>query len=106
MIRRGDGKFFTTEDAMATGVSAGGRIRLENALLTAVAEHPIAAYSMVKFERFGVVSPLSGGIIPVNTVCGIVEADADVGDPVDVIREGMVTNSDWLFEKVNELNDK
>lgn len=93
-IRTGDRKFFTTEDAFVTGVASGAQLRVNNIVLPAIAQEPLAEYSVVEYYDFNKLQharPLNQG----RKVFGFIEEDAHTGEVVNFVLEGMIVNEDW-----------
>ena len=51
-VRRGDGRFFTTEDVAVTGIAASSQVKIGSIVVDAVATTSIPAYSVVNFVDF------------------------------------------------------
>lgn len=94
VITKSDGTFFTTEDAVSTGIGSNARIKLETITLTGKAATSISAYSLVRFTDFNTVS-LATNMMADAGMYGIVERNAVVGDIVTIVHEGIITNPDW-----------
>lgn len=96
-IRKGDGSFFTTEDLFVTGVPSGASLRVNNVLLSAQAQSPIAAYQVVQFSDFNKLVP-AVPTLQRDKVFGIVEEDATTNEVVNFVVEGLIFNEDWDWE--------
>lgn len=93
-VRRSNGTFFTTEDAVTTGISSAAMVKLGSVVIDAVAAENIPAYSIVRFSDFHQIE-LASNYVSVNGTYGLIEMDATTGAVVNVVMEGVITNPNW-----------
>ena len=100
-LKRGDGKFFTTEDTIVAGVGVGARVKMESVLVTAKATASIPAYSLVRFVDAGEIAPATNLMLDPG-IYGLVDHAVAEGETTEIIREGYITNptGSWDFSSV------
>lgn len=94
-VKRNNGAFFTTEDVVVTGVASGAQVKLASAVVEAVAESNIPAYSVVRFSGFNRILQATNFHMNSNNVFGMIEKNAATGEVVNVVTSGVVTNPAW-----------
>lgn len=94
VIRKHNGTFYTTEDAVSTGIGNSTHVKLESIAITAVATANMAAYTMVRLIDFNQIAPATNLLTDAG-IYGLIEQDVNVGDSVTIVREGVVTNPSW-----------
>jgi hypothetical protein len=87
-------QFFTTEDVFTTGVPSGASLKVNNIILRAQAQQPIAAYNVVAYSDFNKIIPALPFTV-LNRIYGITEEGANVDDVVNVVTEGIIFNQAW-----------
>lgn len=92
-LKKSNGEFLTTEDLITANVGP-SQIKTASLLVSARAEEPIPAYSIVRFINHDVVT-LANSFTINQSAYGLVEQDADADDPVNITMEGMIQNSAW-----------
>lgn len=97
-VRGADGTFVTTATDITTNHgSFASPIRLELAASTMLALEPIPAFSCVANLGDDTAVLASGTDIAKRPI-GVVLVDSDVGDPVDVVTNGIVYNDGWTWD--------
>jgi len=91
------GKFFTTEDVFTAGVPTGASLKVNNILVRAVAQAPLAAYNVVQFSDFDKIN-IANPFDAIDSVFGIVDTAVSTGDVANVITEGVIFNAAWDWE--------
>ena len=104
VLKRGNGTFFTTEDAVTSSIASSALIKLENSVLTATAEAPISKYTVVRFTKAGTITPATN-LLADSGIYGIVESDLLPGDISSVIVDGVITIPDWNITTTAQIND-
>lgn len=102
-IKRSNGTFFTTEDVVVTGIGTSTQVKLGSIVVEAVAASNIPAFSVVNFVDFNEIVLTTNSQMASEGVYGVVEQDAVIGDIVNVVLEGLLTNPlwDWSAAGVN-----
>ena len=98
--KNSDGTFVTTEDVIKTGMLLGADLRVGNQVITAVADSALPGYTVVRFPTFGHVAPVNLYNLD-QSFFGFVEAPASINEQVQVILEGIITNSAWNWSTAN-----
>lgn len=98
--KNSDGTFVTTEDVIKTGMLLGADLKVGNNVVTATAAAPLAGYTVVRFTDFGRVAPVNLFNLD-QSFFGFVEDAALLNETVQVILEGIVTNSAWNWSAPN-----
>lgn len=98
-VKRNGGAFFTTSDVVTASLASASQVKVGAVVIEAVAVSNIPAYSIVNFSGFHEVT-LTAGLMQAEAVYGLVEVDAVIGDVVNVILDGVVTNPDWDWTAV------
>lgn len=93
-LKKGDGTFFTTEDTALTGIMSNTQVKFGSIVIEATADANLAAYAIVRFLSFNKVGPALNYFID-NGAYGIIDRAATVGEVVNVIMEGAITNEAW-----------
>lgn len=96
-LKKSDGTFFTTEDETIAAITDSTMVKFESVLIPAKASQPIAAFTFVVFNDYGVITPATN----VNTSkvpFGIITEDVMTNGMTNVITSGIVTNDLWNFE--------
>ncbi|TFG97532.1 hypothetical protein E4H12_08355 [Candidatus Thorarchaeota archaeon] len=95
-----DGTFVTTEDILETGMLLGADVKLGNYVIQGQAITSFPAYTMVRFVTFGKVTPVN--LFNADQgFTGLVETAANIGDMVQVLTEGIITNGAWSWSAAN-----
>jgi hypothetical protein len=102
-VKKGNNKFFTTEDETVTGLTSSARVKLETIIVEARALTPIPAYGFVRFTNYHEVSFVLNQDFINPGPYGMVIASAVSGDVVSVVQQGVVTNPDWDWEALGVL---
>lgn len=92
-LKKSNGEFLTTEDLITANVGP-SQIKTASLLISARAEEPIPAYSIVRFINHDVVT-LANSFTINQGAYGLIEQDADADDPVNIVMEGMIQNPAW-----------
>jgi len=90
----GAGGFFTTEDDFITGVPTSSNLRIANQIVIGRANSPLAAYTVVQYEDFGLISAANPALEG-QRLFGIIEEDANTNEELSFITEGIVFNEEW-----------
>ena len=93
-IRKGNRKFFTTEDLFVTGVPFGSSIKINNIVMTGVAASTLADYSVAEYSDFNTLTPATPSLQG-HKLLGLVEYGVVLGEVVNFITEGLIFNDDW-----------
>jgi hypothetical protein len=99
-FKNSDGTFVTTEDVLKTGMLLGADMKIGNYVVQGQAQSAFPAYTIVRFPTFGQVAPVNLFNID-QGLFGLVESSASIGQLVQVILEGVVTNSGWDWSQAN-----
>lgn len=99
-LRKGNGKFFTTEDVGVAGVTNTSRVKFSSIVREAESTANMAANTIVAFTSFDVVEPADPLMVSQGKLFGIIEDDVVIGDYVNVVFEGMVSSSNWDWTPV------
>jgi hypothetical protein len=99
-IKKFDDTFFTTEDTVLTGISSTAQVKFGSILLQGIANASLAAYSVVRFSDYNLISQATSYLVD-NGAYGIIEVDAVTGDNINIIMEGIVTNPAWNWASVS-----
>lgn len=94
-LRKGSGKFFTTEDVGITGITTASRVRLGSIVKEAEATANMSNNTVVVFSDFDKVSPANPSDFLRTKQFGIIEEDVVTGSYVNVVTSGVVTSIDW-----------
>ena len=94
-LRKGNGKFFTTEDVSITGITSSARVRLGSIVKEAEAMANMANNTVVVFSDFDKIRPAEPSDFVRTKQFGIIEEDVIIGDFVNVITDGVVSSVDW-----------
>lgn len=92
-LKKSNGEFLTTEDLITANIGP-SQVKTASLLISARAEEPIPAYSVVRFIDYDTVTLASSFTVNQN-VYGVVEQDVDADEPVNIIMEGVIQNSAW-----------
>jgi hypothetical protein len=98
-VKRTGGTFFTTEDVVTASIASASQVKVGAVVVEAVAISNIPAYSIVNFAGFHEVV-LTTGLMQDQSVYGMIEVDAVIGDVVTVVLDGVVTNPAWNWTAV------
>ncbi|MGI0075911.1 MAG: hypothetical protein ACREAU_00715 [Nitrosopumilaceae archaeon] len=93
-VKRGDGKFFTTEDVFVAGIPTGGNMRINTIILEAQSQAPLDAFTIVQWIDFRKVIP-GTPFDQAEVFYGMVEEDASTSEVVRITVEGLITNQAW-----------
>ncbi len=94
--------FATTEtEFLVGGNQAITNIRLESDVVTARAASNMAAYDVVKYSAFGVISP-AGYNDTTSTTIGMIVDDVSISEVVTVVLQGTITNEAWNWTTVGQ----
>lgn len=89
-------RFITTEDVLATSPLTKSDVKTAAIFLQAVAEQPMARYTVVEFSDFGkVVHTTALAATDEYRPLGIIQQDCVPGDIVTVTTSGIITSYDW-----------
>lgn len=99
ILKRADGSFVTTEDQLTTS-AVSSDIKISNTVLTAIADHQLPAYSIVKFTEFGHIDYADIVVGTQTGIRGIIEQNVMQMDSIHVVTSGIVTNSNWDWSNV------
>lgn len=94
VFKHSDGTFFTTEDAVFTGIANSAQVKFGSMVVQATAQTNLAAYQIVRFTSFNTVSAATNYLID-NGAYGIILTDALSGQPAQITMEGVITNPNW-----------
>lgn len=94
-IKDDSGNFVTTEDTLSTSDLDVSTLKLANSLVEATAQTNLAAYTIVSFVEFGQITHADGFTATYDKVFGIVQADTAIGDVVNVVTNGIISNPTW-----------
>lgn len=94
-IRKGNGKFFTTEDAGVTGVGSSSQVKFNSIVREAEAAANMAKHTVVAFVDFDTISPADPIMVSQGKLFGIIEEDVVIGDYVNVVFDGSISSADW-----------
>jgi len=101
-IKRNNGYFFTTEDVVTASIASSTHVKLGSVVVEAVAESNIPAYRVVQFVDFNKVEMAINASMINTGAYGMVEVDAVTGTVVNVVLDGVITNTNWNWLNVNE----
>lgn len=93
-VRRSDGTMFTTEDQFFVDSSPVNTVRLESNVLTAIADAPLAAYSVVKLTLPGFMNYANYNDLQ-QTFIAMLSEDVVAGQTGSIVSQGTVNNSSW-----------
>lgn len=94
-LRKGNGKFFTTEDVGITGITSSSRVRLGSIVKEAESISNMANNTIVVFSDFDKVRPAEPSDFLHTKQFGIIEEDVVIGEFVNVITDGVVSSLEW-----------
>lgn len=94
-LRKGSGKFFTTEDVGITGITSSSRVRLGSIVKEAESTANMSNNTIVVFSDFDKISPANPNDFLSTKQFGIIEEDVVTGSYVNVVTSGVVTSIDW-----------
>lgn len=94
-LRKGSGKFFTTEDVGITGITSSSRVRLGSIVKEAESTANMSNNTVVVFSDFDKISPATPNDFLSTKQFGIIEEDVVTGSYVNVVTSGVITSVDW-----------
>lgn len=94
-LRKGNGKFFTTEDVGITGVTNSSQVKFNSLVREAEAASNMAKHTIVAFVDFDTITPADPIMVSQGKLFGIIEEDVVIGDYVNVVFEGSVSSPEW-----------
>lgn len=94
-LRKGNGKFFTTEEVGVSGVTHASRVKFSSIVREAEAAANMANLTVVAFTDFDTIVPATPSMVTQGKLFGIIEEDVIIGGFVNVVFEGVVSSSDW-----------
>jgi hypothetical protein len=100
-LKTTNNKFFTTEDRLTVKTIAASDIKVASLVLSAEAQQVLAPYTIVKFTDFSRVEHADEFTSQQAGQFGIIQESASVGDFVNVIVGGVITNPAWTWPAVN-----
>jgi hypothetical protein len=94
-VKATSGKFITTENSLRSVLTSTADVKLASVLVEAIALQPLARYTIVKFSDFGQIVAADATTTLLGIPFGIIESDVVVGNLVNVVTGGTITNLDW-----------
>lgn len=93
-IKKGNGQFFTTEDAALSGILSSTQVKFGSILIQASAARTMTAYTLVRFIDFNEVDMVTNSLVD-NSAYGIIEQSVNINESVNVVTDGVVENPLW-----------
>lgn len=101
-LRRNNNTFFTTTDAITTGIDVVSSINLDALHFQAEASTTMSAFTVVYLNEFGMIKPARFSSIS-NTVFGLIQDNVLAGQITTIVTSGVITNINWNWPTVNAL---
>ena len=90
-----EGYFVTTEDRIRSRLISTADVKVAGMLIEAEATQNLAKYTVVHFSDFGRVEHADSFTAAQQGQFGMIESDVVIGDLVNVVTAGVITNLDW-----------
>lgn len=97
VLRKSDGTFFTTEDQSVAAVADATQVKVGSIIISAKADTPMSAYTIVRFTSYDTISPAYGVNLD-KYPYGIILSPVGANDATNVVTSGIVENENWDFE--------
>ncbi|TFG98495.1 hypothetical protein E4H12_05935 [Candidatus Thorarchaeota archaeon] len=101
-LKTSDGFFITTENQLVVKTISTSDIKFASLVVSAVADQVLASYTIVKFVAFGHIEHADAFTATQPGQFGIIQNGVVVGEFVNVVVEGAISNPAWSWPTVNE----